>query len=221
MLANFFMSDVRDKFRSLSLREQLLVVLVVGAAIYYLVDVFVFASQKQREQVLQNNQAVLQAQIKTISEELVAVGRIRTDDYEQKEREYQLLKQQVAQLHAVVSGVTTEAPKMVKLVRDVLGAAPVRAKTVAVKTLPVSPVSGVQKPGAPAVGQTNAAPLAVYKHGLDIEFRGNYLDLLSYLNKLEDAHSNLFWSNAVLAVGTYPENTLRASVFMLSTQPNL
>ena len=221
MAANFFISDVRDRFRQLSVREQVLIVLVAGAVIYYLVDAFVFVPQKQRQQALENSQVALQNQMKALTEELSAVGRIRADDFEQKEREYLLLKQQVAQLHAVVNGVTAEAPKMNKLVGDVLSSAPARVKAMVIRTSPVSPVSGVQKSAAPEPGQANAASLAVYKHGLDIELRGSYLDLLNYLNKLEDAHSKLFWSNAVFAVGTYPENTLRASVFMLSTQPNL
>ena len=218
MFANFSLSDVRDKFQQLSMREQWLVVLVLGAALYFLVDSFVFASQNKRQQDMESELKALQTQMVVLAADMKAVERTRADELEQKEREYRTLKQQVAQLDAVTGSVTAEAPKIGKLVGDVLGAAPARVRAVGIKTIPVKTLFA-QKPANSAAG---AAPQqVVYKHGLDIELRGSYLDLLKYLNLLEDAHSKLFWTNAAFTAGTYPENTLRASVFMLSTQPNL
>lgn len=215
MFANFSISDLRDRFQQLSMREQLLVVVVLGAAVYFLVDALVFASQKQRQNDIETELTALQSQMKVLSAQMSVVERTRADELEQKEQEYRTLKQQVTQLDAVSANVSLEAPKIGKLVGDVVGSAPSRVRTVGIKTVPV------QKLFAPkAVGSSAAGP-TIYKHGLDIELRGSYLDLLNYLNKLEDAHAKLFWSNATFSAGTYPDNTLRASVFMLSTQPNL
>ncbi len=216
MFANFSLSEVRDRFQQLSVREQLLVMLVVGAVIYFLIDALVFSTQNQRRQDIENEVKVLQSQIVVLSAEMAAVERTRADELEQKEQEYRGLKQQVAQLEAVTGSVSTEAPKIGKLAGDVLGVMPAKVKAVGIKTVPVKTLFGTQKPAGAAV-----ATQPVYVHGLDIELRGTYLDLLSYLNQLEDAHPKLFWSNAVFGADIYPENTLRASVFMLSTQPKL
>lgn len=215
MFANFSFSDLRERFQQLSLREQLLVVAVVGAALYFLVDSLVFASQKQRHQETETAQKMLQSQIVVLSAEMSAIVRTRADELEQKEREYSLLKQQVAQLDAVAGHVSSELPKISQLVSDVLGAAPAKVKVVGIRTVPVKPLSGAGKPGAAGSVQ------ALYKHGFELEVRGSYLDLLSYLRQLEEAHPQLFWSNVLLTAGTFPENTLRASVFMLSTQAKL
>lgn len=218
MFANFSVSEVRDRFQQLSLREQALVILVLGAAIYFLVDALVFAPQKQRQQDMEAELTVLQSQMKILSAEMSVVERTRADELELKEREYRMLKQQVDQLNAVTDSVTTEATKVAKLVGDVLGAAPARVRAVGIKTVPVKSFN-VQRPAGSSTG--GVSQQTIYKHGLDIELRGSYLDLLNYLNKLEDAHSKLFWSNTTFSAGAYPDNTLRASVFMLSTQPNL
>jgi len=219
MFGTFSIFDVRDRFQQLSMREQLLVVLVVGAAIYFLVDSLVFASQKQRQLDMDTELSVLQSQMKVLTAEMSVVERTRADELEVKEREYRTLQQQVKQLDAVSGSVSTEAPRIAKLVGDVLGAAPARVRAVGVKTVPVKTLFTPK----PATGSAANAASAqtIYKYGLDIELRGNYLDLLSYLNKLEDAHAKLFWSNATFSAGTYPDNTLRASVFMLSTHSNL
>lgn len=216
MLAYLSLSEVRDKFQQLSMREQLLVMLVVGAAIYLLIDALVFSTQKQRQQDIENEVKVQQSQIVVLKAEMAAVERTRADELEQKEREYRGLKQQVAQLEAVTTNVSTEAPKIGKLAGDVLGVMPAKVKAVGVKTVPVKTLFNTPKPAGAA-----AATAPVYVHGLDIELRGTYLDLLKYLNQLEEAHPKLFWSNATFGAGAYPENTLRASVFMLSTQPKL
>ena len=63
MFANFSLSDVRDKFQQLSMREQWLVVLVLGAAIYFLVDALVFTSQKRRGRDIESELQTLQSQL--------------------------------------------------------------------------------------------------------------------------------------------------------------
>lgn len=218
MFANFSISELRDRVQQLSMREQLLVILVVGAAIYFLIDALVFSSQKQRQQDIDADLSALQSQVKVLTAQISVVERTRADELEQKQQEYRTLQQQVKQLDAVSGSVTAEVPKIAKLVGDVLGAAPTRVRAVGVKTVPVKALFTSKSTGS----TPNAASTPpIYKHGLDIELRGSYLDLLNYLNKLEDAHAKLFWSNATFSAGTYPDNTLRASVFMLSTQPNL
>jgi MSHA biogenesis protein MshJ len=225
MTASFSLSDLRDKFQRLTQREQLLVVLVLAAALYFLIDALVFTPQNRREQDLLDSQKALQSQLLVLSAEMTAVSHARAEDTAQKQAQLQRLKNQSAQLDALAGSVTAATPGIRRLVTEVLGAQPQRVQVVAVRTLPVKAL--LPSAGAPAAaGAVASAPASVtaspvYKHGVDIELRGNYLDLMGYLRSIEAAHPGLLWSNATLTADRYPENTLRVSVFLLSTQSSL
>ncbi len=222
MAKQYSLSDVRDRLQQLSLREQLLAVGVIGAAIYFLFDVLVFKTQSLREEQLQSEQTTLQTQLLGLKAELTMVERSHNDQFEQKERELRQLKQQVAQLDALSGSVSEQAPPVGKLVSELLAASTPGVRTVGVKTVAAKPVPLAAKAAdAAQAGAAKPAPALVYKHGVDIELRGNYLDIMKLLARLEDANPKLFWSSTVLSAGTYPENTLRASVFLLSKQANL
>ena len=219
MLTNFTYLDLRDKWLRLSRREQLLVTLVLGAAVYFLVDASVFAPQTRREQALLDQQKILQAQVMALSADIAALDKNQVDNLAQKKVDYLLLKKQAALLESLVQSVTTDVPKLRNLMTEMLDATSTRVKVTAIKTLPVKALMGSSKPqttGAPTLGLGT-----VYKHGLEIELHGSYLDLMDFLTRVEAAHPKLLWSTASLTAGTYPENTMRVSVFLLSTQPNL
>lgn len=224
MFANFSYTDLRDKLQNLSRREQLLVLVVLAAAIYLLLDALVFAPQARREQALLDNQKVLQSQMTVLSAEIAAVQNAKVDNLAQKQAEFLLLKRQSALLDNVVQSVTTDVPKIRLLMSELLGAKSARVKAVSIKTLPVKPLLSQSKPASGAAGPAGAgalSPATVYKHGLEIELRGGYLDLMAFLSSVEEAHPKLLWSNATLTADKYPENILRVSVFLLSTQANL
>ena len=221
MFANFTLYELRDKFHRMSMREQMLVVLVLSAALYYLFDALVFTPQNRREQSLVNNQKVLQAQVMVLSAEISAIDRMKVDNLEQQEQEFRRIKKQATHLQAMVEGVMSEAPQIRTLVAEVLGTPHARVSAVGVKTLPVKALLGGSKASSGAATKAaSPANAVVYKHGIDLELRGNYLDLMNYLSTLEQTHPKMFWSNAVLNASTYPESTLRVSVFLLSTQSN-
>lgn len=222
MINPLFIANLRDRLHQLSMREQLLVVGVLVAAIYLFFDVLVFNAQNLRVQEVQTRQTALQAQVLVLSIEMAAIERTHADQFEQKEREFKQLQQQVAQLDALAGSVSERAPAVGKLVSEVLAASASGVRAVGVKTVPVRPLFAAARPAAPAQGNApKVTPATVYKHGVDIELRGNYLDLMRLLARLEDANPKLLWASTVLNATAYPENTLRASVFLLSTQANL
>lgn len=221
MAKQISLSDVRDRLQLMSLREQLLVVGVLAAAIYLLFDVLVFKAQSLREEDLKGQQVSLHAQIAGLKTELGMMERSHAIQIEQSEREYRQLKQQVAQLDALSGSVSEQAPAVGKLVGEVLGASGAGVRAVSVKTVAGKPLSLARTAAPGQAGAPKAPAVMLYKHGVDIELRGNYLDIMKLLRRLEDANPQLLWSSVVLSAGSYPENTLRASVFMLSKQANL
>ena len=94
-----------------------------------------------------------------------------------------------------------------------------RLRLVGVKSLPVMPfegsfaaAAGDPEPSAPASG----AGRAIYAHGVEVTVRGNYLDMLNYMDALEAMPVQLFWGKAQLDVEAYPDARLSLTLYTLS-----
>jgi MSHA biogenesis protein MshJ len=59
----------------------------------------------------------------------------------------------------------------------------------------------------------------LYRHGVEITVRGNYLDMIDYMNALETLPTQLFWGGAQLAVEEYPTSRLTLTLYTLSLDP--
>jgi MSHA biogenesis protein MshJ len=55
-----------------------------------------------------------------------------------------------------------------------------------------------------------------YRHGLRIEFQGDYFSTLDYLHRLEGLEWQFFWDNLHFSVSEYPRATTSIEVFTLS-----
>jgi MSHA biogenesis protein MshJ len=113
-----------------------------------------------------------------------------------------------------------------------------RLKLVSMKTLPVAPLSSVlkeaapAKPAAPAPTPASVAqpgkeaekaavpappePELLYRHGVELTVRGNYLDLVDYMTTLESLPTQLFWGKAHLEVENYPAVRLTLTLYTMS-----
>ncbi|HKK06899.1 MAG TPA: type II secretion system protein GspM [Gammaproteobacteria bacterium] len=68
------------------------------------------------------------------------------------------------------------------------------------------------------VESQGASPLmtGVYRHGLVMEFRGSYLDTLTYLRELDRLPWQFYWDSIELDVKHYPEAQVTITVHTLS-----
>ena len=203
----FSFSRMRDKLRDLSTREQFLVIAVVGVILSFVFDALVLAPQSERRDELMASQTRLEAQRVALTADILSIGK-GNGLLESAQAENAQLKIQSANLNAVLASMQGGAPKIGDLARGALKDFS-RVTLVALKTLPVKNL-------------IEAAPhQSIYKHGVELELRGNYLDLLAYLKNLEANSSQVFWSNAKVLTLTYPETSLRVTIFILSDQPIL
>jgi MSHA biogenesis protein MshJ len=68
--------------------------------------------------------------------------------------------------------------------------------------------------------QAGAQPVdMLYRHGVQIAVRGNYLDIVNYMSALESMPTQLFWSRAQLEVEEYPTSRLTLTLYTLSLDP--
>ncbi|NHZ92619.1 hypothetical protein F2P45_26950 [Massilia sp. CCM 8733] len=94
-----------------------------------------------------------------------------------------------------------------------------RLRLVGVKSLPAMPFEGSF--AAPAGdAEPTAAPAgsgrAIYAHGFEVTVRGNYLDMVNYMDALEGMPVQLFWGKAQLEVESYPDARLSLTLYTLS-----
>ncbi|NNG23199.1 hypothetical protein [Telluria aromaticivorans] len=115
-----------------------------------------------------------------------------------------------------------------------------RLQLVSMRTLRVEAISGrpAAAGAAPAAASAAAAapdaaaPTAVpdadtgkpadmlYRHGVEVTVRGNYLDMVNYMSALEAMPTRLFWGKAQLDVEEYPASRLTLTLYTLSLDRN-
>ena len=60
--------------------------------------------------------------------------------------------------------------------------------------------------------------IGVYKHGIEMEFNGSYLETLQYLKKLEQLSWNFYWDAVLFDVQAYPQSKVIIRVHTLSLE---
>lgn len=90
-----------------------------------------------------------------------------------------------------------------------------RLQLVALQTLPVTQLIEQPKDAQTAVAASEIDK-QVFKHGVQLTLRGNYMDLLQYLSALENLPQQMFWAKAQMTVGKYPLSELTLILYTLS-----
>ena len=124
-------------------------------------------------------------------------------------------------LRAMQNGLV--APERMAPLLEAILRANARLQMVSMRTLPVEPVMGGATPAAPAVGtapeagaQVAAGRPLLYRHGVEVTVRGNYLDMVGYMAALESMPTQLFWGRAQLEAETWPDSRLTLTLYTLS-----
>jgi len=105
--------------------------------------------------------------------------------------------------------------RMAGVLQQLLGKDP-RVRLVSMRNLPPEAIDGQPSTHAAAApaGPSKAAA-QVFRHGIEVEIEGGYLDLLAYLDMLERQPWQLFWGQVSLQAD-YPRATLRLTLYTLS-----
>ena len=118
-------------------------------------------------------------------------------------------------LRAVQNGLV--APERMAPLVDAILRANGRLELVQMRTLSVEPVLGKPAEIAATPGATTPKPAALlYRHGVEVVVRGNYLDMITYMAALEAMPTQLFWGGAQLETETWPTSRLTLTLHTLS-----
>ena len=214
------MEDLKIKFKgftdrvdAMALRERGLMFVTLLVALYFVAVNLLFGpanieKDKLQKQVgqLHEETRLLELQVQTV----VAGGDNSPETI--KRKKIASLQESMKAMDAALSRVTAGLvpPKeMAKLVEQMLlknrG-----LEVTKVESLAATPLLEGTADNAPAGSM-------VYKHGMRIELKGNYLDILRYLQSLEGLEWKVFWGQVSLQTEKYPVSKVSLLIYTLST----
>lgn len=229
------LTQLAARVDALSLRERALVfaaaVAVVGFAGQQLVLAPIYRQQDElQEQIDQqrNNMmgidAEIAAKVTAYQNDPDAASRTRLESV--KRESAQLADSLLAMEHGLVP------PERMAPLVDAILRANGRLQLVSMRTLPVETISGraatagaagAAPPATPApasAAEAGKTPDMLYRHGVEVTVRGNYLDMVNYMSALEAMPTRLFWGKAQLDVEEYPASRLTLTLYTLSLDRN-
>lgn len=197
-----------DRINGLSLRERGIIFVATLAVIYGVTANLLFpplyAEQTRLKKQLADKRTQIQAFEGQIQEAVAksvadpdAGNRVTRD---QLEAQFKALNESLA----LVTSRLVPPKEMARMVEQIL-VKNRRLELVRIESLPPEPL---QQLGS----------LTAYRHGMHIELRGNYLDILAYLKDLEALPWKVFWGQMNLKVEQYPASHVMLRIYTLSTR---
>jgi MSHA biogenesis protein MshJ len=219
-----WLRDLMDRFDQLSLRERVIVLVAALLLIALIWDsTFMAPLDKQRKTNLQQIIA-LRAEISGLDqgiEALVAQG--AADPKKSTHATADTLKAEIEDIDRRLAGVTSGliAPKeMSHVLEQVLA----RAKRMTLQTLRTLPPEAVIAPGSDAAHPGDAAQpgparaAQIFKHGVELELSGSYLDTLYFLQALEALPWRFFWDRIEFVIEEHPRGRVKLRLYTLGLE---
>jgi MSHA biogenesis protein MshJ len=217
------LKKLMDRVDEFSLRERGLIFVGILVVLYLLATNLVFAPLRAEQVRLEGQFKNKRDQVLSLEKQIqvILTGGVADSDPEKRARLASLKEQTIAldtTLAKTTSGLVT--PKeMARLVEQIL-AKNRQLRVIKVESLPAAPLlDDGGKPGAGAAASPGAATpdALIYKHGMQIELTGGYLDILNYLKALEGLPWKVFWGQVTLQTEKHPVSRLTLVIYTLST----
>ena len=211
------------KVDALSLRERAMVFVAAGAAILFVVYSVMLGPLFAKKAALTSQIAQVRNNITGIDGEISAKlqGFSLDPDVSNRARLAKVkadIDSLGGSLRALEQGLV--APEKIAPLLEAILARNGRLALVSMKTLPATAVAETSDTPATAPAtapaSAQAQPALLYRHGVQVTVRGNYLDMINYMHALETMPTQLLWSSAALEVEEYPDSRLTLTLHTLS-----
>lgn len=196
-------------FDQRALRERAVLLLCAVALMVAVVYLLVLEPAAEKRTLAGRQIAGMSAEISRLEAmEMLIRERSQADpDRELRERHEQLVQQLAVQrqrLHQGVSHLVAPAD-MPELLKQMLTQGELHL--LALENLPPELITQDEQSAGQSPG--------LYRHRLQMELRGDYLSLLSYLRQLEQLPRLLVWEEIAVSTREYPSTTIRLRVYTL------
>ncbi len=209
-----FLRDLMDRYDQLSLRERI-IVLIAALLLVALVWDSVFMGPLDRESKGRLQQIdALRAEVSGLGQSIEAlVAQGAASPAHSSGATADALAAEIAELDRRLVGATSgliEPREMSHVLEQVLARAQ-RLTLHGLRTLPPQAVAAPEaQPGAPAA--------QIYKHGVELELSGSYLDTLYFLQALESLPWRFFWDRIEYAVEEHPRGRVKLRLYTLGLE---
>jgi MSHA biogenesis protein MshJ len=212
-----WLRDLIDRFDQLSLRERVIVLVAALLLIALIWDsTFMAPLDKERKSRMQQIDA-LRAEISGLDQSIEAlVAQGAADPKPSSDATADTLRAEIKDIERRLAGVTSGliAPKEMSHVLEQVLARASRMRLHGLRTLPPE---GVVAPGSDAAGAA-AQSAQIYKHGVELDLSGSYLDTLYFLQALEALPWRFFWDRIEFTVEEYPRGRVKLRLYTLGLE---
>ncbi|HEX6929659.1 MAG TPA: hypothetical protein VF267_10435 [Gammaproteobacteria bacterium] len=204
-----------NQIDALSLRERAFVMLGAFMVLFLAWDSLLMSDIGARGKTLNADIEAIQGRMSQLGQAIANAAQNRTADPNTLlDDELAALKLRTAQVDGELAARARHVippREMANVLEEVLQRQK-RLELLRVESLPPEPLFQDA-----ADGDENA-PAAVYRHGLELEVRGSYMNVLAYLREIESLEWQFFWEAVTLESGKYPENRVRIRVYSLNLE---
>jgi MSHA biogenesis protein MshJ len=206
------LKKIAERIDEMLLRERAMLFIVVMGVLYAFASMVFFAPLQVEQARLGKELKSKRDQMQVFDKQIQAIVEENSKGGGQRSR-VSILREKLGSLDASLTGITqglVPPKEMARLVEQVLKRN--RAlEVIRVENLPPAPLLDA-KDGIKTTQQI------VYKHGLRIQFKGRYTDIVNYLRALESLPWKVFWGEISLQTEAYPFSTITLVVYTLSLQ---
>lgn len=213
------LKTIADRIDAMSMRERGLIFFAVMVVLYLIAYNVVFGSlrtdQVRLEQDLKSKRQQIQAADQQVAALFSTDGKdLNADNRAKVAALTQQIKELDGQMDRMTAGVVT--PKeMAKLIEQML----TRNKNLELVKLEALPSVAIDPEAKTAATAPVAGQVTVYRHGMRVEFKGRYFDIVEYLKALEGLPWKVFWGEVSLESDKYPVSKVSLVIYTLSRYP--
>ncbi len=216
------LQQLKLKYEALSQREKVLVLLSTFVAVIVIWFLLFSDPMLMKTQQAGKQRDAMANEIAGLKQQYQALLQRRNDDPNRE------IKQRIAQLDTFLEKANTELrdkfhglvePKQMAQVLESVVRQHRDLKLIRVRSLDAVPLI-TRKPDQDGESSDDTQPqdkqVDVYRHGMQVEFEGNFIATLDYLKALEALDWEFYWDAVQLEVMDYPRSHIVITVHTLS-----
>ncbi|MBI3775358.1 MAG: hypothetical protein HY273_07375 [Gammaproteobacteria bacterium] len=212
-------TKLAERIDAMTPRERGLIFFSTLTLLFFLTNSLVLTPINKNNQQLEQMLHTRLGQLKTLEDKTqIALDADKTDvDAEQKMR-LKTLREQLAQHDPTRPGTNSslvQPTEMVALVEQILS----RNHALQVIHIENLPPELLDKPATGSTAPANTSASGVFRHGMQIELRGRYIDIVNYLRELETLPWKIYWGRFALNAEEYPNSRMTLVIYTLSLRP--
>ncbi len=221
------LKQLADRIDAMSVRERGLIFMAGLVVLYMFAFNVVFAPMRAKQTNLERTLTEKREQFQNANKQLTALlGGGESSVVSQKQTKITALTKQINDLDTSMDQMTAGlvSPKeMSRLIEQMLmrnrGLELVKLESLPPKAINEElDVDAASK--APAAPVTAPAKALIYRHGMRVELKGRYIDIVEYMKALEHLPWKVFWGEVTLETDKYPVSRVSLVIYTLSRYPN-